>query len=80
MQILTLHVSKGLEFPLVFLPFVAIGRQRKAPTMALYQLDGERVRQVPTRFRHGDEPRGTRPAAATMRKSAAKTCACSTSA
>ncbi len=55
-QILTLHVSKGLEFPLVFLPFVAIGRLRKAPKMALYQLEGERVRQVPTRFRHGDEP------------------------
>ena len=55
-QILTLHVSKGLEFPLVFLPFVAIGRQAKAPKMALYQLDGERVRQAPTRFRHGAEP------------------------
>jgi exodeoxyribonuclease V beta subunit len=55
-QIITLHVSKGLEFPLVFLPFVAIGRQRKAPKMALYQLDGERVRQAPTTFVHGDEP------------------------
>ena len=48
-QILTLHKSKGLEFPLVYLPFVAIGRQPKVNGMAMYtQADGQRVRQWPT--------------------------------
>ena len=31
-QIVTLHKSKGLEYPLVFLPFVGIGRMDKAPS------------------------------------------------
>ena len=30
-QIVTLHKSKGLEYPLVFLPFAGIGRQGKSP-------------------------------------------------
>ena len=30
-QIITLHKSKGLEYPLVFLPFVAIGGKDKSP-------------------------------------------------
>ena len=30
-QIVTLHKSKGLEYPLVFLPFVGIGRNAAAP-------------------------------------------------
>ncbi len=31
-QIVTLHKSKGLEYPLVFLPFVGIGRPPKSPS------------------------------------------------
>ena len=30
-QIVTLHKSKGLEYPLVFLPFVGIGRNERSP-------------------------------------------------
>src|SRR5690606_21344747 len=30
-QIVTLHKSKGLEYPLVFLPFVGIGSNEKSP-------------------------------------------------
>ncbi|MGH8028274.1 MAG: exodeoxyribonuclease V subunit beta [Pseudoxanthomonas sp.] len=31
-QILTLHKAKGLEFPLVFLPFVGVGKREERPT------------------------------------------------
>lgn len=31
-QVVTLHKSKGLEYPLVFLPFVGIGRQDASPS------------------------------------------------
>ena len=46
-QILTLHASKGLEFALVFLPFVGIGRSNhRTPEFASYHdAQGVRVRQ-----------------------------------
>ncbi|MDB6164375.1 MAG: recB [Xanthomonadaceae bacterium] len=54
-QVLTLHASKGLEFALVFLPFVGIGRGNGSKaTVVGYHQAGERVRQWKTQWPHGD--------------------------
>ena len=54
-QIVTLHKSKGLEFPLVFLPFVGIGKEPRTGRYCEYQSElsesaggGGRVLQLKT--------------------------------
>src|SRR3546814_15926578 len=40
-QIVTLHKSKGLEYPLVFLPFAGIGRPEPSPGRACVAQGGD---------------------------------------
>ena len=45
-QIVTLHKSKGLEYPLVFLPFVGIGRNEKSPSRSCVVHNEEHGRRL----------------------------------
>lgn len=45
-QILTLHKSKGLEFPFVFMPFAAIGRDSRNGNLCEYHDGAGRVLQI----------------------------------
>ncbi|WP_342316537.1 exodeoxyribonuclease V subunit beta [Lysobacter sp. FW306-1B-D06B] len=45
-QILTLHKSKGLEYPFVFLPFVAIGREGRGGNLCEFHDGTGRVLQL----------------------------------
>ncbi|UHQ20484.1 UvrD-helicase domain-containing protein [Lysobacter sp. KIS68-7] len=73
-QILTLHKSKGLEFPLVFLPFAAIGRSngRDDKFVGYHDEAGRRVRQRKTRMQHPGAPAWDAACAASKREDAAE--------
>ncbi|KAF1714544.1 exodeoxyribonuclease V subunit beta [Pseudoxanthomonas sangjuensis] len=45
-QIVTLHKSKGLEYPLVFLPYAGIGRDHKAPNRNCVAYDRDKGREL----------------------------------
>ncbi|MBS0225277.1 MAG: UvrD-helicase domain-containing protein [Proteobacteria bacterium] len=49
-QIITLHKSKGLEYPLVFLPFVGIGGNAKSPSRYCTVHDDEHGRRLHWKF------------------------------
>ena len=49
-QIVTLHKSKGLEYPLVFLPFVGIGRKTPSPGRSCSVHDKEAGRRLHWKF------------------------------
>ncbi|MEO6065227.1 MAG: 3'-5' exonuclease, partial [Lysobacterales bacterium] len=54
-RILTLHKSKGLEFPLVYLPFAGVGRGTRPGMSVEYQHeDGDRVLHYKTADAHPD--------------------------
>jgi exodeoxyribonuclease V beta subunit len=45
-QIVTLHKSKGLEYPLVFLPFAGIGRPEPSPGRSCVAQDDDNARRL----------------------------------
>ncbi|RNF83643.1 UvrD-helicase domain-containing protein [Montanilutibacter psychrotolerans] len=71
-QILTLHKSKGLEFGLVFLPFVGIGRRDEKPSRQC-QLPGEDGRVLHWKLgRDDDSSRWSEAVAASEREQRAE--------
>ena len=55
-QIVTLHKSKGLEYPLVFLPFAALPRKPGNDRLLTYHRAGERITRVQALHAVADEP------------------------
>ncbi|QIL19428.1 exodeoxyribonuclease V subunit beta [Thermomonas sp. HDW16] len=54
-QIVTLHKSKGLEYPLVFLPFVGIGRNEASPGRSCVVHDAEDGRRLQWKLGAADD-------------------------
>ena len=54
-QIVTLHKSKGLEYPLVFLPFVGIGRNEASPGRCCVVHDEDNGRRLQWKLGDSDE-------------------------
>ena len=72
-QIVTIHKSKGLEYPVCFVPFVSLARDnRRRPTPMLYHRTNDAGEQELVWDIEGTDEVGTRQ----TRNLGPKTCAC----
>jgi exodeoxyribonuclease V beta subunit len=67
-QILTVHVSKGLEYPVVFCPFLWTGRSQRKEIRAEYRSGDKSLLDIGSdKFEHAQERMGTERLAEQMR-------------